>query len=391
MRTPKEHADWIRNNKIGQGRTPRALHVGDDKANVIPFTAPEPPGPSLVSTCASEIGMEQVVWIWEGRIAKGKHTCIAGEPGVGKSQLSTSITATVTMGGLWPCGEGRSPQGSVLILSAEDGAADTIVPRLHAAAADLGRVHIISSVIEDDERRGFSLQRDLALLEAECERIGDVALIIIDPVSSYLGKTDSHKNAEVRSVLEPLGEFAERMGVAVLSITHFSKTGSGSTAKALHRFIGSIAFVGAPRVALAVIEEDGRRLLLHAKNNLAAPPRGLAYKIQEKLVGQQAIVTSHLVWEGEHVDRNVDDAMQQDRGRKAPDRDDAEEFLRGLLAGGPMKQVDVEDAARGHLHAWGTVRRAATKLGIKPRKVGMDGGWLWGLPTSQEVSAFGEK
>ena len=137
----------------------------------------------LVSKCASEVALEPVSWIWKGRIARGKHTCIAGEPGTGKSQLSMSIAATITMGGAWPCGEGKSPQGSVIILSAEDGAADTIVPRLHAAEADCGSVHIIQSVMDGDERRTFNLQRDLALLEAECERIGDVLLIIIDPVS----------------------------------------------------------------------------------------------------------------------------------------------------------------------------------------------------------------
>ena len=82
-----------------------------------------------------------------------------------------------------------------------------------------------------------------------------MTLIVIDPVSSNLGKTDSHKNAEVRGVLEPIGEMAERLRVAILSVTHFSKSGAGATTKALHRFIGSIAFVGAARIALAVIED----------------------------------------------------------------------------------------------------------------------------------------
>ena len=115
---------------------------------------------------------------------------------------------------------------------------------------------------------------DLALLEELVQRIGDVVLIIIDPVSSYMGKSDSHKNAEVRGVLEPLGEFADRMRVAVLSITHFSKGGANTTTKALHRFIGSIAFIGAPRIAQVIIEDtdNDRRLLLHAKNNLGLAP-----------------------------------------------------------------------------------------------------------------------
>ena len=198
----------------------------------------------LVCRCASEIEPERVEWLWPGRIAVGKHTCIAGEPGTGKSQLATDIAARISMGGEWPCGEGRSPQGSVIILSAEDGEGDTVVPRLLAAEADLGRVHIISAVRTDyKSTRGFNLQADIELLEQKIAELGDVALITIDPISSYLGKTDSHKNAEVRGVLEPLSAMAERMRVAVLSVTHFSKSGAANTTKALHRFIGSIAFV----------------------------------------------------------------------------------------------------------------------------------------------------
>jgi AAA domain-containing protein len=124
-------------------------------------------GPSLICRCTSEIEIEPVEWLWPGRIARGKHTCIAGEPGTGKSQLATFIAATISIGGEWPSGEGRAPRGSVIILSAEDGESDTIVPRLHAAGADCGRVYTVSAVrLEDGEgRRGFSLQADLKLLE----------------------------------------------------------------------------------------------------------------------------------------------------------------------------------------------------------------------------------
>src|SRR5690242_15883146 len=85
--------------------------------------------PALVSRCAAEIAPEKIDWIWPGRLARGKHTCIAGEPGTGKSQLSIAVIAAVTTGGEWPCGEGQAPLGSAIILSAEDGAADIIVPR----------------------------------------------------------------------------------------------------------------------------------------------------------------------------------------------------------------------------------------------------------------------
>jgi len=69
-------------------------------------------------------------------------------------------------------------------------------------------------------------------------------------------------------VLEPLSDMADRTRVAILTITHFSKTGAANITKALHRFIGSIAFTGAPRAAFAVIEDaddEGRHLFLHEK------------------------------------------------------------------------------------------------------------------------------
>jgi RecA-family ATPase len=224
------------------------------------------------------------------------------------------------MGAAWPCGEGNAPQGTVLVLSAEDGEADTIVPRLHAAEADLGRVHIVSAVRTDvRSSRGFNLQADIELLEQKITELRDVKLVTIDPISSYLGKADSHKNAEVRGVLEPLSQMAERTGVAVLSVTHFSKAGAANTTKALHRFIGSIAFVGAPRMAFAVIEDADnadRRLMLHAKNNLAAPPQGLAFKLQQTIVGDpgNGIVASRVDFEHEPVTITANEAMAADMG-----------------------------------------------------------------------------
>ena len=347
-----------------------------------------PSGDALICRCASEIAPERVDWLWPGRIARGKHTCFAGEPGTGKSQLATDIEARITMGAEWPCGEGRAPQGSIIILSAEDGEADTIVPRLLAAGADLGRVHIISAVrIEDKGRRSFNLRADLNLLERKIVDLGDVGLIRIDPISAYLGKTDSHNNAEVRGVLEPIAEMAERMRIAILSITHFSKTGAASTTKALHRFIGSIAFVGAPRAAFAVIEDSSdteRRLLLHAKNNLAAPPQGLAFRLKQTLVGDlgKGIVASRVEWEQEPVTITADEALAAEAAGAADTSSgvEAENFLQELLAEGPVpaKQVraDVDAAAL----SWSTVKRAKARLGIKAEKDGMDGGWSWSLP-----------
>jgi putative DNA primase/helicase len=340
---------------------------------------------ALVSRCAADIAPEKIEWLWPGRLALGKHICIAGEPGTGKSQLSIAIIAAITTGAEWPCGEGNAPVGNVILLSAEDGAADTIRPRLQATGTDLKRVHLISAVHDVDRRRTLNLQHDLDLLESKIAEIGDVALVVIDPISSYLGKTDSHKNSEVRAVLEPLSEMAERARVAILSITHFSKSGANNTTKALHRFIGSIAFTGAPRAAFAVIEdaEHGRRLFLHAKNNLVGPPQGLAFRLEQCIIGED-IVASRIWWDTEPVGITVDEALAADaagtetRTAKA----EAMEFLPAVLAGEPVPASEVNRMAREHGLTTKAVRSARETLEVKIERNGFGPGSksLWSLP-----------
>ena len=352
-------------------------------------------GAGLISRCASEVEPQPIEWLWPGRIARGKHTCIAGEPGTGKSQLSIFLAATTSLGGAWPCGEGHAPRGSVIILSAEDGEADTIVPHLHAAGADCGRVHLATAVRTEDgeRRRGFNLQADLLLLEKKIAEIGDVLAVVVDPISSYLGRADSHKNAEVRGVLEPLSEMAERLRVAIVSITHFSKANVGPATKALHKFIGSIAFVGAPRTAFAVMEDANdreRRLFLHAKNNLAEPPQGLAFRLEQTVIGpSRNIVTSRVKWESEPVTITANEALsaasESKNGHTA--LEEAKSFLRAILSAGPMPAKEVCSEAEDAAIASATLRRAKEELGIKPRRVALagaglaeNGRWMWELP-----------
>ena len=342
--------------------------------------------------CASEIAMEPVQWIWPGQVALGKHTCIAGEPGTGKSQLTIDLAARVSMGAPFPCGEGVAPRGSVIILSAEDSDGDTVVPRLHAAGADLGRVNTVK-VVEADEggRRAFNLQADLAALERMIVKLGDVQLVVIDPISSYLGRgLDSHRNSDVRGVLEPLSEMAERLGVAIVSVTHFSKSYAGNVPKALHRFIGSIAFVAAPRIAFAVLQDQDnsdRRLLLHAKNNLSVPPQGLAFRLRQTIVGApgRGIVASYVDWESEPVDITANEAMAADNSSaKDGDRREAMQFLAELLAAGRMPAEEVKNAAAGHMITAATLRGARERLGVEIKREGFgkDGVSYWSLPST---------
>ena len=296
----------------------------------------------------ADVEPEKIEWLWPGRIAIGKPTLIGGEPGLGKSQITAALAAAVTTGGAWPCNEGRAPIGSVLILSAEDDAGDTIRPRLDAAGADVGQSTYFSRASDGSGRRTFNLQADLALLEEAIKRIGDVRLVIIDPVSSYLGKTDSHKNADVRGTLEPLGDMASRLRVAVVSITHFSK---GAGQSAVNSFIGSIAFVAAARAAFIVTrdpdsDDPARRLFVQAKNNLAADCGGLAFRVEQRLVGND-IVASAITWESEEPNCRRNSWRPIVRGNEKPERAEAEDLLRDPLSAGHRPSNEIEAEAKG--------------------------------------------
>ena len=99
-----------------------------------------------------------------------------------------------------------------MFLTAEDDLGDTVVPRLTAAGADLSRILILNMVREKGRKRMFSLISDLDLLRAKITEI-DAKAVLIDPVSAYLGKTDSFRQTEVRNVITPLADLASELRV----------------------------------------------------------------------------------------------------------------------------------------------------------------------------------
>ena len=110
-----------------------------------------------------------VDWLWHRRIARGKLNLIAGQPGRGKSQITKYMAARISTGTNWPDGAPCS-LGSVIFITCEDDAADTIVPRLMAAGADRTRCYL--HALSD-------LGKDVPALEEKIMAIGDVAAVVI--------------------------------------------------------------------------------------------------------------------------------------------------------------------------------------------------------------------
>ena len=136
--------------------------------------------PESVGTLLSEVEPESVKWLWPGRIPKGKLSLIEGDPGTGKSALTIDLAARVSVGGELPDGMGCEAAGVVLI-SAEDGPADTIRPRLDAAGADPSKVLALGFVpFAERQERLLSLPSDIPLIERGIERVS-AGLVVIDP------------------------------------------------------------------------------------------------------------------------------------------------------------------------------------------------------------------
>ena len=365
---------------------PKLEAIRDQKTAPADDSAGDPSG--ILYRCMADVRAKPIRWLWPGRIARGKVSLIVGHPGLGKSQVTAGFAAIVSTGGFWPVDRTHCERGRVLLLSAEDDPEDTIRPRLEAANADLSRIVILDAVRETNQRgevhaRSFNLNTDVSRLGALIAKLKDVALIVIDPISAYLGAADSHNNAEVRALLTPLAELAARHGVAVVCVSHLNKS-AGS--EALLRVQGSVAFGAAARAVWGVARDKeiaARRLFLPLKNNLGTDQTGLAFAVEGVRL-PSGIDTSRVVWEGEPVTVTAEEAFAPEDVREEKSAiEDAKPFLVEILADGPVPSKQIRADAEGAGYSWRTIQRVKKMLGIEAVKAGMAGGWVWKLPPKE--------
>jgi hypothetical protein len=227
--------------------------------------------------------------MWPNRFAIGKLGLIGGMPDMGKGLITYSMCACATASAPLPCGEGMMPQGSVILLTAEDDIEDTVVPRLTAAGANLDRIHIVKMMREQNgKERMFNLSTDLDALRHKIEEIGEVVLIIIDPLSAYVGtgRINTSSTTDVRGLLAPVVNLATAHRTSAIGIMHFNK--KGDVMNAMLRIADSLAYVAAARHVYVVVNDaelEDRRVFVKAKNNLSPDKKALTYATQAKMVG----------------------------------------------------------------------------------------------------------
>jgi hypothetical protein len=348
---------------------------------------------------ASTLKPEAIRWAWRNRLAFGKMAMFAGDPGLGKSTVLIDIVALHTKGGPFPCGEGSAEPCETVYLTAEDGLRDTLIPRLIAADADLDKVHFLTGTrvegaSSDDTDAMFDIAKDVSVLREVFEANPDIRILVIDPITAYLGAgTKAKENTEVRRVLTPLIKLIDQFGILLLSNNHLNK----NAGKALYRILDSIAFVALGRI-VHVVAEDAEtpdlKKLLCSKTNIGSRPRGLSYIIQQVWIkGEdgEEIETTRISWGTQYVDETADEALAGNSG-EATATDDAVELLLMIFAEakGPVKVKDIEAEARAacllgddkEIRWSKPFRKARDRLGVVLSREGFGPGAVcyWSLP-----------
>ena len=354
------------------------------------------PVPKILSRPLIEFKALAVEWLVPGWLPLGKLAILDGYPGDGKTHVASEVAAALTTGRNLFGGVNERPLVDVLWLSYEEDPHDTIRPRLQAAGADLTRIHLIEGIDRGDgPPEDVNVAHTLLIEEhiKELEFAGSIIqLLVIDPLSLALPeKTDSNNDPSARRALQPLKHLAQRHGVAVLVIRHFTKS---EGTKALLKGGGSIGFSAAARAMWAVTDhptDPECKALAVAKLSNSRKPPARAFRIVGASLpatpnAPHGIETSRVEW-GEELAESADDllaASYEDADRRE-ERKSCGEWLVDFLdkqTGNQAPCEDVAKAARTAGFAERTVRKAAGRAGVLKVRRGFGCGSIYRIVVS---------
>lgn len=324
----------------------------------------------------SDVKQEPVVWLWEPYIPRRKITILGGDPGQGKTFITTAISAAISRGEPLP-GQGTADAepANVLMLTGEDDPGDTIKPRLMSLEADQTRIALYDRMMVFDSN---GLQKLRWLVEEVSPR-----LIVIDPIVAYLGaKMDMNRSNEVRPIFQALGEIARDFDAGILVVRHMRKTPAGQkSGKAIYNGMGSIDFTASVRSELQVDEDKhGIRYLNHIKTNNGPLGKSIKY----------AITDSGFHW-GEMIDHMpISMRVAPTVSLKLKNEYEVKLFLHDLLSQHPdgLPASDVFAAAKAKGYGETKVKMSKKGIVITVKKGDQ---WMWMLdPAAPPLEIPGE-
>jgi hypothetical protein len=315
---------------------------------------------------ASEVKPTVTKFLVSPYLPIGQLTLLVGNPGLGKSYLAYSIAAALSVGN--KLFDQYLRTGTIMIANAEDSHSSTIVPRLTSLGANLDNIVLFDTTKIsrlDDPNFAKEVRKTKPIL------------LIVDPIQAFLGKANMNRANEVRAAMAPLRKIAEDTNCAILLVGHLNKDTSQSV---LFRSLGSIDFVANARSVLAAgqyLDDPEKRALVHIKSNVS----GLGDSQGFRILPNEGV--GEFVWTGKCELGAADISGDQTSNSMVSE---AKEFLKEVLAEGPVSVKQIMDMAEERELSKGAVHRTKAVLKVDVKRVGVsggargEGGWKWSLP-----------
>ena len=330
-----------------------------------------------------EVSEVDLPWLWNHKIPLGKVTWFVGKPSNGKSMSAIDVIARVSAGKDWPDGE-KNTMGPASVYAAfsEDELADTIKPRLRAAAADLTRVKVFTRTSEDGCNRSIDLVKDIKQIESILLADPSFKLLVFDPLPSFLAGVNLNSTEEARPVMDALKRLCENTGVSLLGIIHENKR---TDVGAVQKVPGDASVSGVARVAWSFSrdsEDKEKFRMTWIKGNVSKKRTGLSFRIEDKPLEGLKKNQPYVDW-GAQIDEDADDVLKSERDARYERKDDkmstlARAWLPEKLKSGPRKEKELIEAAELEegISKW-QLRRVKNELRVISSRRGKE--WYWSL------------
>lgn len=303
----------------------------------------------------SDVEEEEITWLYQPYVPRGKVTICAAYPGTGKTYLLCYMAACVSTGrSFFNQVPFSADPGRVIYLTAEDGIGDTIKKRLRICGANMDN---IATVVEQKMQLAF----DSPDIE-EFMRGYKPDLMIFDPFQAYIGEeVDMNAPNKTRDKLGLISSLAEKYDVAVVLICHFNKNGKGD---AITRVLGSTDIMGICRsyIALGLVPgEDDMKFMSHEKSSLEKRGKTILFEIDPDNGGVVYLGENNLTMDDYTAIRN------KKRARDAPALEAAKQFIVNNMPEGRRLAKEIKNLAAANKISDRSLQRAREELGIITR------------------------
>lgn len=279
----------------------------------------------------SEIEMRSIVFIDKPLLQADAFHLVVGRKGQGKGTVLAEIAARVTRGEL-------GPKRNVVWIGSEDSAAIDIGPRIEAAGGDRDRVLVVKT-------GWIQLPRDIDEIERAISKMGDVGMLVIDPVGNHIAGKNSDGDTDIRDAIAPLNLLADEHQLMIFGVRHLSE--KECARGILAAILGASAWSQVPRVVLAVAQDNEDATISHiqcvAGNRLPRNTPGRMFRIEGTLLPGLENEVTRAVWIG---DSNKDvEAMLATRSTKTTTKSDtARDLILDILEAEGDQESDAFDA-----------------------------------------------